>query len=79
MKTKFHITDKSGRHQAWYTDKAKVTSHPHDYDLMRFLVYEYPTGVFLGSIYPEDLDSQNQIINDLNQGKCPIRDKWELE
>ena len=61
----------------WTTPLVTVMSEEFDYDLKRFNVYRNGDAEYLGSVYPAELDAQQGIIEELNEGGCPIKDGWE--
>ncbi len=48
----------------WVEKNYTVVAAEHDYDLKKFEVYQEDE--LIGTIYPDDLQQQEQIINDLN-------------
>lgn len=62
--------------KTWTTALVTVNEMPFDYDLHIFDVYN-KEGILLGSITPATIEDMQQIVSDLDNGGCPVSDKWE--
>jgi hypothetical protein len=60
----------------WTTKNVTVKAVSIDADLHEFVCYNHD-GKLLGTITPGDLDDMNNCIKELNEGGCPIADRWE--
>lgn len=69
--------------KAWNTNLVTVQEvafdydlHAFDYDLHAFDVVNH-AGAKLGTINPATVEEMNSLIAQLNNGTCPVADKWE--
>lgn len=61
----------------WVTPLVTVVPIEVDYDLHAYHIYRNGDGVFLGTVDPYDLDAQEELVAELNDGGCPVADDWE--
>lgn len=61
----------------WVTPLVTVVPVEVDYDLNTFYVYRNGDAVYLGTVDPDGLDAQEALVKDLNEGGCPVDDRWE--
>lgn len=62
----------------WITENASIIEVEHDYDLKGYQVYNTNENEFVGTIIPENIQDMALIVNELNNGCCPIVDGWEV-
>lgn len=60
----------------WTTKKVHVHKVDFDHDLSQFRITDLD-GNFLGTITPMDADNMQDIIDELDVGRCPVADAWE--
>lgn len=60
----------------WITEKAAVFEVSYDYDLHSLAVYDL-TGEKIGEIYPNTIEEMNAMIDQLDNGACPVEEGWE--
>lgn len=65
--------------RSWETALVIVTEKEFDHDLHVFEVYNKKGVVvkLLGTIYPDSIQTMQECIADLDDGKCPIAEGWE--
>lgn len=52
-----------------------VVEESLDYDLHCFKVYN--GDIYLGTVYPDSIETMNSMIIDLENGQDPISERWE--
>jgi hypothetical protein len=63
--------------RTWVTANVLVTEEGFDYKRHIFSIYT-KTGIkFLGYIYPDDAEDFENCVIELDNGECPITNKWE--
>lgn len=58
-----------------FENGVKVHEMSFDYDLHCFDVFH--NELFLGTVYPEDLETMRAMVKCLDEGEDPVSGKWE--